>query len=210
MGKSKINYQHGKIYKVLCLSGEESDTYYGSTAEPTLARRMVNHRSQYKAWKNGTGTKITAFDIFDKYGLENCKILLVENYPCNSKDELSAREGEVTKQFLHVNKKIEGRTRKDYYVDNKNKFSEYQKDYNSSHKDKISEYQKDYYLDNKDKRLDYQKTYYTINKEKQRLDYNKEKVSCSTCNCNINKYKLSQHINTKKHLQKLTENKELE
>ena len=30
--------------------------------------------------------------LFEKYGVENCKIILIEKYPCNDKDDLVARE----------------------------------------------------------------------------------------------------------------------
>ena len=41
--------------------------------------------------------KTTAIDIyiyiFNEFGIENCKIELIENYPCQSKEELFKREG---------------------------------------------------------------------------------------------------------------------
>jgi len=39
---------------------------------------MDNHRSKYKKWKSGTNaSKLMAYDIFDKYGVKNCKIELI-------------------------------------------------------------------------------------------------------------------------------------
>jgi hypothetical protein len=34
---------------------------------------------------------MTCFDIFDEYGIENCKIELIENYPFNNIEELRKR-----------------------------------------------------------------------------------------------------------------------
>ena len=36
---------------------------------------------------------IYIYDLFAEFGYENCKIELIELYPCNSKAELHAREG---------------------------------------------------------------------------------------------------------------------
>jgi hypothetical protein len=41
-------YRNGKIYKIVCnITGL---TYYGSTCEPTLARRLAKHRGCYNRW----------------------------------------------------------------------------------------------------------------------------------------------------------------
>ena len=87
------NYQLSKIYKIVPLNSEDdSDIYIGSTTKNTLAERMAEHRSKYRHWLEGI-SKVSSFRLFDKYGLENCYIFLIEEYPCNTKDELRAREG---------------------------------------------------------------------------------------------------------------------
>ena len=45
--------------------------------------------------------------------MENCKIELVENYPCNSKEELTAREGFYIQSNECVNKLVAGRTQRE-------------------------------------------------------------------------------------------------
>ena len=37
---------------------------------------------------DNTKTKYSVFDIFEAYGIENCRIVLVELCPCDTKDEL--------------------------------------------------------------------------------------------------------------------------
>jgi hypothetical protein len=32
---------------------------------------MIKHRSDYKRWKDNSFNKLTSFDIFEKYGIEN-------------------------------------------------------------------------------------------------------------------------------------------
>ena len=68
-------YHNGKIYKIVDVGYNKC--YVGSTTEK-LSMRMVRHRSDYKRYKNGKINKITSFDLFDTYGIENCKIELVE------------------------------------------------------------------------------------------------------------------------------------
>ncbi len=55
---------------------------------------MSKHRCSYKKFKHGKClTRIRSFDLFDEFELENCKILLIEIYPCKSREQLNVREG---------------------------------------------------------------------------------------------------------------------
>ena len=65
---------------------------------------------------------------FEKYGIDNCRIVLVETYPCESKDELTSREAHYIRTVVCVNKVIPGRTDEQYYLDNKEKYQEYYQD----------------------------------------------------------------------------------
>ena len=82
-------YSRSKIYKVTDIGYNKC--YIGSTIEP-LAKRMSKHRSSYaKACRN---TYCRSHDLFAEFGLENCKIELIEIYPCSSLIELLKRETE--------------------------------------------------------------------------------------------------------------------
>ena len=68
-----------------------TDKYYiGSTNQKTLAQRLGKHRGNYKEYLlDNTKTNVTSFKILqynDHY------IELLENYPCNNKEELLIRE----------------------------------------------------------------------------------------------------------------------
>ena len=80
-----VNYQLGKIYTIR--SSETVGVYVGSTCD-NLAKRFGGHKAVYNSNKN-----VSSRHIFD-YGVENAYIELLENYPCNSKEELHKREGE--------------------------------------------------------------------------------------------------------------------
>ena len=129
-------YLQSKIYKI-----EKDDMcYYGST-KMILVERMYRHRSGYRIWKK-TGKKYTSsFGIFDKFGVNNCDIILVENFPCNSKFELKEREAYYIRSFECVNKMIPNRTNKQYIQENKETWDEYHKNYRSTNKQSINEKQ---------------------------------------------------------------------
>lgn len=95
-------------------------------------------------------------------------IELIEMFPCNSKEELNRREGEVIRAtFNCVNKYVAGRTLKQWHEDNK-------------------DYNKTYYQDNREYLLQQKKDYLIANKEvinqKQRERYAKKKLESSISN----------------------------
>ena len=104
------DYQQGKIYKITC--GDE--TYYGSTVM-TLRERMWGHKSSYKRWKNGKNNdRYACFNLFDKYGFDNCPIELVEDYPCQTKKELLIREDWYMDNNDCINENAAHRTKEEY------------------------------------------------------------------------------------------------
>ena len=106
-----VNYSNGKIYKIVPTNGDDM-CYIGSTTKQYLSQRMDFHRNEYKKWqKNKEKSSTTLIEIFEKYGLENCKIELIENFPCNSKDELEKREGHYIKTLNCINKRGFGKVR---------------------------------------------------------------------------------------------------
>ena len=112
------DYSTSKIYKIY--SYENDDVYYGSTCD-TLCRRMTGHRNSYKRYKEGkTNYLYTSFNILE---LTSSKIELVENFPCNSKEELLQREGYYIRNNKCVNKIIPNRGKKEcdtaYYQANR-------------------------------------------------------------------------------------------
>ena len=109
-----VNYQNGKIYKIEDLNGEMC--YYGLTTKERLCKRMAEHRAKYGGWKKDPAkySPTSSFKIFEKYGVENCRIVLMELCPCDTKDELSIREAYYIRNFLCVNKNIPDRKQPEY------------------------------------------------------------------------------------------------
>ena len=111
---------------------------------------MARHRQDYKIFLNGNKLFVSSYDLFNEFGVENCKIERVEYYKCDTLQELRKREGEHIKNTECVNKYTAGRTQQEYYDDNIDKIKEYRKEYYQNNIDKI----KDYYK-NKNKIKDY-------------------------------------------------------
>ena len=150
-------FQNAKIYKIVDIG--YNTCYIGSTCEE-LSLRMARHKANFKSFLSGdTRVIVRAFDIFNEYGVENCKIELIEYYKCDTKQELKRREGEHIRINECVNKCVAGRTRKEYYHDIKDKHSEFMKKYYKENQDKIKENCKEYYNQHQDTLKDKPKNY---------------------------------------------------
>jgi hypothetical protein len=198
-----IDYNNGKIYKIEAMNGDEGDIYIGSTTKKLLSERMSGHKYLYKKWKLNETNKTMSFDLFDKYGFDNCKIILIENVNANSKDELLARESYHIINLDCINKVIPNRTRKKYQEDNDEKLKDYYKNYFKENQEKIKTYRKD----NRDKIFDYMKKYLIeykeINKSKLTIQRS-QKILCNCCNIEINITNKSRHNKSKTHLEKIS------
>ena len=126
-------YEKGKIYKIVDLGFNKC--YIGSTTEP-LSKRMERHRRHYQRYKETGKVDTRCCSIFDEYGIENCKILLLEDYPCRTKEELLRREGEYIKNNECLNRYIAGRTAKEY----KEEYKEYFKAKRHEHYEKTKKH----------------------------------------------------------------------
>jgi len=163
------NYQNGKVYKIISLSNPDILPYYGSTTQ-RLCSRMVEHRNVYK--KNPCKSK-SLIECGD------AKIVLIENYPCNSREELSKKEAEYILNNDCCNKQIPNRTPKEWREEHHDKIRENDKKYYEENRDKIRERTKQYYLQNRDKIL--------------------ERNSC-VCGGKYSKLYKTKHLKTNKHI----------
>jgi len=127
------------IYKIV----GGSEVYIGSTSK-TLHRRFKLHISHYTHWKKGKHNFTTSFILFDKYGIDNCRIELIETFE-GTKDERRRREGHFQKEIECVNMVIEGSTKKErdkaYYEKNKEAVLKYRKEWREANKEYISKKQ---------------------------------------------------------------------
>ena len=107
-----MKYQDSKIYKIL--NSETDDIYIGSTTQK-ISKRMTNHKTQAKRGKSHL-----LYQKMREIGDDKFYIELVEDYPCDSLEQLNRREGEWIRQIATLNEKVAGRTKKEYANDNRN------------------------------------------------------------------------------------------
>ena len=178
MGENK--YQKGKIYLVTDVGYNKF--YYGSTCE-VLSTRMSRHRKQYKLFLQGKNSRVSVYEIFDEFGLDNCKIELVEMFPSGCLEELRKREGYYIKNNQCVNKHIAGQSTKEYQAENK---------------EQILQQRRQHYQENREQHLEKVKIYQSEHRE-DILAKKSLKVECE-CGAIICKGDKAKHERTKRHL----------
>lgn len=135
-----VNYQNGKIYKLVPkdpIIGDENIMYIGSTAEKYLSMRLSKHVATYRQYQKNKGNYVTSYKLFEKYGIENIVILLIETFPCNNKDELHKRERHYIENNVCTNKSIPTQTDAEYRLKNRETLLQKQKEYVMQNKEKI-------------------------------------------------------------------------
>lgn len=120
MGRTKITieeqkmftnrFRFGKIYKI---TSKQTDVIYIGSTVKSLSERMGSHKSNYTRYKQGLHNYVSSYQILE---YDDAIIELIENYPCESKQELLAREGYYIKNNPKcINKHIAcGLSKSDY------------------------------------------------------------------------------------------------
>ena len=171
------NYANSKIYKLVSFNLPELP-YYGSTTIG-LSKRKGRHVSDYKA--NGLKASCTSRIVIDAGDYE---IIWVEDFPCENKDKLKARERYYIENRVCVNKNVPGRTDKEWHQANKARVKECQKEWHQAN----PMYMKEWYQANKA----HTKELYQANKADIKARYS-EKIQCTVCNCMTSRVKIAQH-----------------
>lgn len=186
-------YSRGKIYRIY--SDVSNKIYIGSTIQP-LSKRMGLHRSE----KNETISRT----MIQEDGIENCHIVLLEDYPCENKEQLLMRERYWIETIDCINKRKSILTQEEqvdynrqWYEENREKLSEHKKQYYQENHDKILEYAKQYRQENHDDILEYKKQYY----QKNRDEISEKGRQTHTCECGstITIRNISRHSQSLKH-----------
>jgi hypothetical protein len=135
------NYQQGKIYKIV--SANTDKIYIGSTTKQYLSSRIAHHKCVYKKWLKGEHNKINSFDVLE-FG--DCKIILIESFPCNSKAELEAREYHHIKEnkAFTTNTHMPSRTRDMYEIEHKEHLKEKRAEWHKNNKEHVREYKREW------------------------------------------------------------------
>lgn len=192
------NYQQGKIYKIV--SPHTDKIYIGSTTKQYLSQRLAKHKSSFKGWQCNKDHYISSFDLIQ---LGDVEIILIESYPCNSKDELTARERHWIEQNkeLITNKNIPSRTDKERaierYKNNKEDMDKKSKIYQINHTEELKIKREERYNNNKE--------YYKQQTANNRENYKKRQKELSSmeynciCGSVMKKYEKTRHEQSDKH-----------
>jgi hypothetical protein len=167
-------YAKGKIYKLV--NNVDNEFYVGSTCD-SLARRKGGHKLASVKKKH----RKVYHHINNIGGFDNIDIILIETYPCNSKDELNARERYWIEELKpSLNKIIPTRTVKEYYENNKDHFAQYRE----HNKERYTQYFKEYQVKNREK-----------------IAQKRAEIIKCDCGVECSKSNLSRHIKSEKHQQ---------
>ena len=187
------DYSKGKIYKIVADTDEEYKPYVGSTIQ-TLSNRMAGHRKDKK-------NSFSSCKLFERFGVDKCKIILIEEYPCDTYEQLLSRERYWFDNIECCNK-IRPFITKEERI-------EYEKNYNEQHKEEIIVKRKERYEKFKEEIIEESRKYREQHKEeiavkrKEKYEKNKEKYAekykCS-CGSIYRKISKSDHEKTKKHI----------
>lgn len=162
----------GSIYKII--HNQSNICYIGSTLNK-LNYRWASHKAGYKKNKNKEYGNISIYKYFDKFGIENFKIILIKEYEIYDILQLHVYEQLWINKLKTINK-----------ID---VFSPFNK----------KQYRKNYYNIHKDKKLEQSKLRY--NEKKIEIN-NQKKENRITCYCGINlrKADLARHKKSNFHI----------
>ena len=154
------DYSKGKIYAIILkgvkLEDAEGDVYIGSTTN--MVKRKSKH---YCDFKKGTST-CSSRKLFEKYGVDNCDFIILEDYPSISSKQLSMREqiyittnrcvnekrAFVDTEIMKIEKKVYD---VNYVMANSEKKTAYWKQYNKEHQLQKKAYDEAFREKNKDR-----------------------------------------------------------
>ena len=185
-------YKNGKIYKIIDIG--YSMCYIGSTIQP-LSKRFGHHRDTFETHPCSSAI------IFKTYGKENCKCELIENVPCENKEQLKAREGFYIETMECVNKFIAGGKKSDwdkrYYEKNKETHLAKSKAYYQDHKDEIKAQKQIYRENTREHKRQVDKQYRQNNRDMLKAKQ-LEQILCE-CGCYSVRSSIARHRSSKKH-----------
>jgi len=178
-----MDYKNGKIYRVVC--SETDRQYIGSTCS-TLVKRLYGHKLKHN--------RASCKDFIDP------KIFLIEDFPCDRKDQLLSRERFYMESMECVNmirpivtKEEKKQKIKEYREKNKEQLNQKYKEWCEKNAEKLKIQKKEWNENNKDKIKKIADKYRENNKERRT-----QKFDCE-CGGTYSYTDKARHKKTKKH-----------
>lgn len=97
-----------------------------------LAIRTFSKRFSHHKTKSNTCSSKQIIDIGDSY------IELIEDVPCDNKNQLIRREGQLIRSMDCVNKLIAGRTRQEWDGDNRERVDGLQREWRKNNRESVN------------------------------------------------------------------------
>ena len=165
MPKQDIDYAKTLMYKLVCRDLNVKESYVGSTTD--FKSRKACHKSDC----NNENSKNYNYKVYEYIrangGFQNFEMIEIEKYPCQDKNESSARERYWKEHFnATLNVCVPARTQKEYYADNADKIKQVHKQYYVDNADKIKQVHKQYREENKEQISQQRKQYRIKQKNK--------------------------------------------
>lgn len=159
-------YKNGKIYRIMCIDGHY---YYGSTVQ-RLYERLSHHKKLSKT------DKTVFYNHINTLGWDNATIEIVEEYPCETTQQLHAKEDEYITQSkgdplclnvnrAYVSKDEQKEKMKEYYEENKDAILAHSTQYREENREEILERKARYREKNREVLREKQKEYAKQNLE---------------------------------------------
>ncbi len=168
------DYKDGKIYTIRCKL-DSSLIYVGSTVE-TLCSRFSKHKYQSK--KNPEIHFYSAISDWNDWYIE-----LVEDFPCERKEQLLKREGEIMREIGTLNHQLAG----NYLTRGE---QQYMKEYREQNAKQIKNCKQEHYKKNKE-----------LISAKEKEKYEQSGKEKNLCECGIYSFKhhFSRHLKSVGH-----------
>jgi hypothetical protein len=163
------DYKNGKIYRLVCnTTGKQ---YIGSTTQ-SLSQRLGGHKAVYKHFIDGkTIYQVSSFSILCE---NNFEMILIEEFPCENKNQLERRERYYIEITKCVNKIKPAQTKEEQ--------KKHVQKYIQEHKEHKEKYYQKYHQEHKEQKQMYH--YENQEKRKENRQKNKEKLTALTnCEC---------------------------
>lgn len=182
---------------VYCIYLNNKPIYIGSTTNLQVRKRT--HKKNYLNDRQKHYYYPVYVYIRENGGWENVGIKKIDDYPCNSKNELTIKEGEYIREYIQggnniQNKVIPGRTHKEYhqmyYNKNKDKILKKNKRYNEENKEWYDNYKKEYYEKNKERINNRNNNNYQKNRKRilaRQAKIAKQRIKCKICDVEMNR-----------------------
>lgn len=130
-----VDYKNAKVYKIECYV--TGFVYVGSTTQ-RLNKRLAAHKYRYNGWKKSKLNHM--YSSFICLANNNYRIVLLEECPCDNREQLLAREAYWIRNTKCVNVVVPGRTLEEYNEQNKDRIRKRTKIYRERHKEKHKAY----------------------------------------------------------------------